>query len=150
MSSINLRHKSQVYILRITSKIIFNPYKFILFERMLTQIEFKVLDLVYTLICKSFTAPFCWENGSMVVKQNQNVIYNYILWFLLLSSFVLKTLFIYQNNSINDLILNGIFFLVIVTNIIFQLTVWLYQTELVQFINEILHINSCWGQFKKA
>ena len=115
---------------------------------MLTQIEFKVLDLVYNLTCKSFTVPFCWKNGSMSLKQNQNVIYTYILWFLLLSSFVLKASVIYQNNDINDLILNGIFFLVIINNIIFQLSVWLYQTELVLLTNEVLHINSYWGQYK--
>ena len=114
---------------------------------MLTEVEMKVVDLFYRFSCKSVTIPFCWERGNISLKQNQNILCNSGIWLLLISCFALKTCMLYQKKDINDFILNGIFFLAIVANIIIQLTVVLYKNELVQLINQILHINLCWGKF---
>ena len=54
----------------------------------------------------------------------------------------------YQETDINDFIIKGLLFLAVVGNIILQLTIQLYQNELVQFINQILHMNMCWGKFE--
>ena len=114
---------------------------------MLTKIEMKVLDLIYSIVCKSFTVPFQWNNGSISLKQYLNV-WNYILWLLLMSSLVLKLYMMFQTKHINELILSTIFVLSISGTIVFQLSIWLYQTELVQLINQIFHMNSCWGKNK--
>ena len=107
-----------------------------------------MINFVYSLSCKSFTIPFYWTNGSISLKQNQNIVYNYITWFLLLSCLVLRTFMMFEEGDINKLILNGIFLMFIVINICFQLTILLYQTELVQLINQTLHMNSCWGTLR--
>ena len=112
---------------------------------MLTQLEMKVLDLVYRFSCKSFTIPFCWENGRISIKKNRNILTNYIIWLLLLPFLVLKTLMLFQQNDINELIIYGIFVLGILANITNQLTVQLYKNELVQLVNGTLHMNLCWG-----
>ena len=114
---------------------------------MLTEIEMKVINLIYSLSCKSFTIPFSWSNGSISLKQNQNIVYNFITWVLLILSLALKVFMVFQKNNINEVILNGLFLIVIVGNIIFQLTICLYQTELVQLINQTLLMNSCWGTY---
>ena len=115
---------------------------------MLTQVEMKVLDLVYSFSSKSPTIPFCWENGTISLKSNQKVVYGYIVWLLLLSSLALKTSMLFLNKDINSFILSGIIFLACVSNVIFQLTIWLYKIELVGLINQLLYMNSCWGQCK--
>ena len=112
---------------------------------MLTQLEMKVLDLVYRFSCKSFTIPFCWENGRISIKKNRNILTNYIIWLLLLPFLVLKTLMLFQQNDVNELIINGILVLGILANITNQLTVQLYKNELVQLVNGTLHMNLCWG-----
>ena len=114
---------------------------------MLTQVELKVLELAYKFSCKSVTIPFCWENGSISLKKNRNILQNYFIWFLLLPGSVLKTCILFQKNDINELIINGIFVLGILANITNQLTVGLYKTELVQLVNGILYMNLSWGKF---
>ena len=114
---------------------------------MLTQIEMKVLNWAYSFSCKSATMPFCWEKGSFSLKRNQRVLYNCILWILLFICFVLKSCILFQKTDINHLIINGIFFLANFGNIICHLTVRLYKKELVQLINQILHVNMCWGEY---
>ena len=114
---------------------------------MLTQVELKVLNLAFKFTCNSITIPFCWKNGSISLKQNRNILHNYLIWFLLLPGSVLKTCILFQKNDINELIINGISVLGILANITNQLTVGLYKNELVQLINGILHMNLCWGKF---
>ena len=114
---------------------------------MLTQVEMKVLKLAYSFSCKSLTIPFCWKNDRISLKKNNNILCNYVMWFLLLPFLVVKTCILFQKNDINELINNGIFVLYIVANIANQLTVQLYKNELVQLVNGTLEINSCWGKY---
>ena len=115
---------------------------------MLTQVEMQVLDLVYRFCCKSVTIPFCWKSGRLSLKGNQNILYKYGLWLLLLSCLVLKTCMLFQKDDINEFIMSGIFFIATFANIVFQLTILFYQNELTQLINQILQMNSCWGNHK--
>ena len=115
---------------------------------MLTQVEMQVLNLVYRFCCQSGTIPFCWKNGRISLKENQNILYKYGMWLLLLPCLVVKICMLFQKQDINDLLLNGLFFLDVVGNITFQLTVQLYQKEFVQLINQTLHMNLCWGKHK--
>ena len=115
---------------------------------MLTQVEMKALNLVYSFCCQSSTITFCWESGSLSLKENQNILYKYGIWFLLLPCLVLKTCMLFQKVDINEFILNGLFFITIVGNVVFQLTILLYRTQLVQLVNQILQMNLCWGKHK--
>ena len=117
---------------------------------MLTELEMKILDRVYSLCCKLFTFPFTWENGKLSMKLIQNSIWNSLVQLLVLSTSILKLIYLLapvhdSKNDINGLILHGIFFICAVANAIYKLNFWFYGLEMVQLVNEFLLINSVWG-----
>ena len=113
---------------------------------MLTQFELKVLDLVYHFNCKIITIPFCWNGDRMALKSKSRVLYVITIRMLVLLGLVLRTSIIIQTNDINGLILGGLMVLSCASDVIFQINICLYQAEFVELTNQILHMNSSWGQ----
>ena len=119
---------------------------------MLTKNEMNTLNLVYDLGCKLFTIPFCWKDGGMSLKpkSKKGVLCNCIVSLLILSSLVLKSVMLLQIKDINGLILGGMILICCLGNVVFQITIWMYQAELTQLINQVLHMNLSWGKYTVA
>ena len=117
---------------------------------MLTELEMKTLDGVYSLCCKSFTFPFTWENGKMSVKSIQHSFWNSLVQLLVLSTSILKVTQLFapvgdNKYDINGLILHGILSICSGAAVIYEFNILLHGAELVQLINELLNVNSIWG-----
>lgn len=114
---------------------------------MLTQLERKLLTLICRISGKTFTIPFHYlENGRISLKPIQNNLQSSVTWLLLITSLILKTYSIVQDQDISNLILSTIFWLPSATVVTLQLNLWLYRDELVRLTNQISYINSFWGQ----
>ena len=118
---------------------------------MLTKIETQVLFWIYTVCCKFLTIPYTWKGGRMMLKLNGNPkFYSYCTWILLVAmiifNFVQLQVFI-DEKDINASILQGSFVISYLGFVMCKLNVWLYSSELVLFINQVLYMNSFWGKY---
>ena len=113
---------------------------------MLTRLEMKILNLVYNFSCRFITIPFRWKNAEMSLKSKPRIPYIISIRLLILFGQVLKTSIMFQIYDINGLIFGGLSMMGCACVVIFQINIWLYQTQFVELINQILHVNSTWGK----
>ena len=117
---------------------------------MLTKVEMMTLDRIYSHCSKSLTTPFKWENGKMSLKLNHIVLnkYNWITWILLFLTLTYRCVIlpkIIAKGDINGSFIHGLFSLYNFCAAVFKLNIWLNKEDLVQLINQLLHISSVWG-----
>ena len=117
---------------------------------MLTELETKILEWIYSNFCKLFLLPFTWKHGKFAMKLNQYQRWNFLVQLLTFSTTVLKLILLYapvdkNKENMNSFILHGIFILGSATAVICNINLWLYGSRFVKFINELLRINSVWG-----
>ena len=117
---------------------------------MLTRIEMKMLDRIYSTCCKFFTVPFTWRNRKVSMKHKKWRLHNTITWFLLLTTFGVKVrsvFFALENQDIDGSILQALFAIASGSQILFKLNIWIYEEELIRIIQQVFYINSCWGKY---
>jgi len=123
---------------------------------MLTEIETKAQNFIYTVCGNSFTIPFNWNNleGRMSMKyedKNNNCkfrIFNVFCWCLVISVFAYKLsrfAELMKNSDVNGGIIHGILMLIASGNIIVRLCISTYSTEMLQLVSQALRCNSEWG-----
>ena len=121
---------------------------------MFTQLEMKILGWMYNLYSKYFLIPFTWENGRMTIKAYQHPLWNFLEGAILLSTCILKLIQLCtplensSSNDINGLILHGILFLGSVAGLLCKFNLWMHSVEFVKLVNELLLVNSDWGNQK--
>ena len=120
---------------------------------MFTQLEMKMLGWMYNLYSKYFLIPFTWENGRMAIKAHQHLVWNSLDGAILLSTCILKLIQLCTSlentgNDINGLVIHGILFLGGAAASLCKLNLWIHREELVKLINELLLVNSDWGNQK--
>ena len=117
---------------------------------MLTKLEMLALDRIYLHCCKSITTPVQWKNGKMSLKRNHSApnVYNWITWILLLLTLASRCSMLpklISERDINGSIIHGMFLIYNFAGAVLKLNIWLNRVDLVQLINDLLHINSVWG-----
>jgi hypothetical protein len=120
--------------------------------KMLSETEFKTIDQVYRVMCKSLVLPFCWKNGKLGLKPRRkiSVLYNHVIWLLILVTAYVRLAQIpatAAKNDVNDFLLHGFCILHSLTTMTLRGNVWLHNEEMVQLFNQLLHVNSIWGKW---
>jgi len=85
----------------------------------------------------------------MIVKKNQDILYNVATWVLMLVVLGCKITGLsatVENNDINGFILQSIFALFTIGNIVLRANAVLYKDKLVELTNQLLHCNWAWGK----
>jgi len=116
---------------------------------MLTESELKIFGLMCTILCKSPTIPFVWQNGSFRMKRNKHRILNFVIWLLLILTLSFKIVqlhLIIKKPDINAAILQGLFVMVLTGSVVYKLNTWLFGAELVQLIKQTMNTNAVWGK----
>ena len=120
---------------------------------MFTILEMKIFGWMYNLYSKYFLMPFTWEDGRMTMKSTQHPVWNFLEGFLLLSTFILKLIqlisplgnHINSSKDINGLIIHGILIVALAAALLGKLNLWIHSEELVKLVNQLLSVNSDWG-----
>ena len=116
---------------------------------MLTRLEWAVFNWIYvsSFKFKSFAATaFNWENGRMTMKINR--VSYYFSWILLLLSLIYRykiLIKLMETRDFNGLVIHGIFLIAYTADVIYKVNFWLNSTEMIRLINEVLFVNSSWG-----
>ena len=116
---------------------------------MITQLENNVLHWVYsTTSSRILRYPLHWENGRIFPNPNygrlQTAVFACIILFQIPFSIMQLPSRIDRGN-VNASILQVIYTLKHVGHFIVRMDIWIFQSELIQVINQSLDINSIWG-----
>jgi len=119
-------------------------------NKMLTQLEATLIYRIYSVLCKSFTIPFTWNQDTREFERKSRMPYwNWFLWFILIVTFtsrVIQFKIIAEKTDVNAGILHSIFFLTSFGNFSCKVNIWAHQTDMLQLINQIVRTNSNWGK----
>jgi hypothetical protein len=122
---------------------------------MLSETELKTIALIYRVTCKSFRIPFHWDDGKLNLKAYGRVssLYNVISWIFILSTAFIR---VYQipataaKREINVFIVHGFFLLHSLATVVFRKNIWIYKEDMVTLVNQELHVNLNWGEYRKV
>ena len=118
---------------------------------MLTEIEMRMLSLVYFICSKSPTVPSVFKDGRMFLKSNSWIylIKQLIAFLVLVSVMVLKLMKfpdIIRQRNFTGLIIHGFALTIATALAVCKLNIWLYKGEMITVINQVLSVNSVWGK----
>ena len=116
---------------------------------MLSELELKTLDFILRTSCKFSRAPYVWNNGILSLKPNQHRVSNWIIWLLLLSTIIYKTIqlpSLVRNSNITGSVFQSFCLFVIFAHATFKLNIAMYKAELAELVNQTLYMNSISGK----
>jgi len=123
---------------------------------MLTRLETKIVRLLYTISCKSITIPFAvrrhghghFQIFSTSTTSRRRWIYDQLTWFYLLSTIIFRitqTSLVARKSGVNGVILHGLSLMGGIGNAVFKLNIRTHQVEFVEVLNQVMLMNSTWG-----
>jgi len=115
---------------------------------MLTELELRVLDFVYSILSKSPALPINWKNKELSLKTNGSRVFNFSTWILVLPVLGYKLAQLpelIRRKDLNGTILHSFFLIGAMGNAVQSLSIWIYKSDLVYLVNQVLSVNAQWG-----
>ena len=107
--------------------------------RMLTQMELKILNYIYSVMCnKIYLIPIIWRNGRFGLNSKRKKFCNAVICFFIVSELVfrLEKLSVYIGQRDIDAAILQIFFTIKPSyHLVFRGCTWLFNQELIRIIS---------------
>ena len=118
---------------------------------MLTKLESRISDLIYSAAGQFVYMPFGWNHDKMFPKpiSRQKRVYNLLMCSIVLTlatSRARSLSGLVRKRNINSSIFETIFVARYIFHFIFRINIWIFQQELVQLINHSIAVNRVWGK----